>query len=167
MLKQEDGRLQVLAEVPPALDTLVLFWSETVPHEVLPPWVRLRHAVSVWYLCPRRGLEHFSAGNAEAAFGESVPSAVEKIRATLGGLGGETAATKEILDQLSSLQPPELQPSSQVKPALLNGDGSVCLCLASVSDKQKLSPTGALKLCVLSTHDMSTHAGMRKSCHIL
>ena len=110
LLKQDNEMHQVLAEVPPALDTLVLFWSESVPHEVLPPWVRLRHALSVWYLCPCRGLEHFSAGNAEAAFGQSVPSAVEKIRATLGALGGEATATKEILDQLSSLHPPEPQP---------------------------------------------------------
>eukprot|EP00927_Polykrikos_kofoidii_P054991 TRINITY_DN49307_c0_g1_i1.p1 TRINITY_DN49307_c0_g1~~TRINITY_DN49307_c0_g1_i1.p1 ORF type:complete len:380 (-),score=54.72 TRINITY_DN49307_c0_g1_i1:52-1131(-) len=54
-----------IAEVVPDLDTLVLFWSDQVPHEVLPPrsppgaW---RHAVSIWYLCPRLGSQQFVRG---------------------------------------------------------------------------------------------------------
>ena len=83
LLKQKTCEMQILAEVPPVFDTLVLFWSASVPHEVLPPWTRLRHAISVWYLCPLCGGEHFSVGHAEAAFGQSVQSAVERIRSAL------------------------------------------------------------------------------------
>ena len=114
LLRQESpDELQIMAEVPPLLDTLVIFWSESVPHEVLPPWTGLRHAMSVWYLCPLHGLEHFSAGNAHPAFGQSVSSAVESIREALEVGASAPATTMDVLDQLVELAdatPQEITP---------------------------------------------------------
>jgi hypothetical protein len=48
----------------PKLDTLVLFWSDLIPHEVLPPkGNKSRRAISVWYLCPALGSEQFVDGS--------------------------------------------------------------------------------------------------------
>ena len=106
LLRQHGGpeTLEILAEVPPTFDTLVVFWSQSVPHEVLPPWSRLRHAISVWYLCPCCGAEHFLAGNAEPAFGQSATSAVEGIWASLeAGAFAPFRRSDNALEQLGEL----------------------------------------------------------------
>ncbi|CAE8735983.1 unnamed protein product [Polarella glacialis] len=74
-------RARVLAEVPPLLDTLVLFWSDEVVHEVLPPFRMTRRAISVWYLCPLLGTQHFLAGTSEPAFGRSEGDAALTVTA--------------------------------------------------------------------------------------
>lgn len=53
--REDESGCRVVAEVAPALDSLVLFWSAQVPHEVLPTDSAARRAVSVWYLCPQAG----------------------------------------------------------------------------------------------------------------
>ena len=55
---------EIIAEIVPKLDTLVLFWSDLIPHEVLPPkGNKSRRAISVWYLCPTLGSEQFVGGS--------------------------------------------------------------------------------------------------------
>ncbi|CAE8617442.1 unnamed protein product [Polarella glacialis] len=76
-------RARVLAEVPPLLDTLVLFWSDEVVHEVLPPFRMTRRAISVWYLCPLLGTQHFLAGTSEPAFGRSEGDAALTVLSNL------------------------------------------------------------------------------------
>ena len=55
---------EIIAEIVPKLDTLVMFWSDLIPHEVLPPkGNKSRRAISVWYLCPTLGSEQFVDGS--------------------------------------------------------------------------------------------------------
>lgn len=75
---------QVIAEVVPTLDTLAMFWSDCVPHEVLPPTGKFsggsdRRAVSVWYLCPSRGAEQFTAGSPLPVSGLEMPEAAAQV----------------------------------------------------------------------------------------
>ena len=72
--------VEILAEVVPTLDTLVLFWSDLIPHEVLPPTTGgLRRAISVWYLCPRLGAEQFVLGSTLPMSGQTVAEAARQI----------------------------------------------------------------------------------------
>ena len=70
---------EILAEVVPVLDTLVLFWSDLVPHEVLPPTQGERRALSVWYLCPRLGAEQFVLGSPLPINGQTVVEAALRL----------------------------------------------------------------------------------------
>ena len=77
---------QVMAEVVPTLDTLAMFWSDCVPHEVLPPSGKFsggsdRRAVSVWYLCPSRGAEQFTEGSPLPVSGLEMPEAAAQVLA--------------------------------------------------------------------------------------
>eukprot|EP00928_Gymnodinium_smaydae_P056591 TRINITY_DN39955_c0_g1_i1.p1 TRINITY_DN39955_c0_g1~~TRINITY_DN39955_c0_g1_i1.p1 ORF type:complete len:183 (-),score=31.43 TRINITY_DN39955_c0_g1_i1:2-550(-) len=71
---------RVLAEVQPALDTLVAFWSDEIPHEVLPPiGSASRRAISVWYLCPRLGVGQFVDGSPQATSSQSPRRAAAEV----------------------------------------------------------------------------------------
>ena len=89
----------ILGEVSPRLDTLVLFWSDSVPHEVLPPAQAggpARRALSVWYLCPSRGAEQLCEGSPLPMSGQSPAAAAAAVLRrveTLGwGQGGQVGA---------------------------------------------------------------------------
>ncbi|CAK0827219.1 unnamed protein product [Prorocentrum cordatum] len=73
---------RVVAEVLPRMDTLVLFWSDAVPHEVLPPRRRSRRAISVWYLCPRLGDSQFVLGTPLPVGAQSSSEAASAVLAS-------------------------------------------------------------------------------------
>ena len=83
---------EILAEVVPMLDTLVLFWSDLVPHEVLPPAQGERRALSVWYLCPRLGADQFVLGSPLPINGQTVVEAALRLTSRL--LDPEETATE-------------------------------------------------------------------------
>ena len=58
----------VVASVPPLMGRMVLFWSRSVWHEVMPPKRRPRFALTLWV--DRRGDEH--CGGADATVSHSV-----------------------------------------------------------------------------------------------
>jgi hypothetical protein len=81
---------EVFAEVPPVLDTLVAFFSDEIPHEVLPMVERLplsdrtensrnRLAISTWYLCPTLGATQFTDGTPVAMESRSEAEAAAAV----------------------------------------------------------------------------------------
>lgn len=88
---------EVIAEVVPTLDTLALFWSDRVPHEVLPPTGGShRRAVSVWYLCPSQGPEQFTDGSLLPVGGLGMSEAAAGVLAAAEASGGPHVAPEAL-----------------------------------------------------------------------
>lgn len=100
---REDGDMPccIVMEVEPLLDTLVIFWADEVPHEVLPPRCRPRLAISVWYLCPLLGDSQFTQGSPLPAFGRAAAAAAEHV---LSALAGEEAPLGDLSGTLACLR---------------------------------------------------------------
>ena len=88
---------EVMAEVVPTLDTLAMFWSDCVPHEVLPPTGGSdRRAVSVWYLCPSQGHEQFIDGSPLPVGGLGMPEAAAEVLAAVEASDGPRVAPETL-----------------------------------------------------------------------
>lgn len=85
---------RVMAEVVPTLDTLAIFWSDVVPHEVLPPvGDSNRRAISVWYLCPSQGMEQFVDGSPLPMGGLGMAEAAAEV------LAAAAASNRSLIDE--------------------------------------------------------------------